>query len=176
MKFKFKIFLMAFLILALILPVFSATHYDKAVSIKDPDGKLVYYGTWLHADSVSGATYYTQGFFIGATNSSYAMGRFIMDAGAGAEDVNVFTEYSYDGTNWIAGTTDTGLDAVGTTAVIDTIGIREPFLYKTALFMRFKFVNGQLIGSAIKNWVWSCTFIKPDGVITKNFGSVFNTQ
>ena len=176
MKFNLKIFLMAFLLLAFILPVFAGTTYDKAVSIKDPDGKLVYYGSWVVTDSVSGATYYTQGFYIGATNSSYAMARFIMAAGAGNEDVNVFVEYSYDATNWIAGTTDTGLDAVGTTAVIDTIGIRDLLLYKSALFMRFKFVNGGTIGSNIKTWTWSCSFIKPDGVIAKNFGHVFNTQ
>ena len=165
-----------FVLVALLListPLFAATHYDQAVSILDPDGKTVYYGTFEFADSASGAIYYTQGFYIGAMNSQYAMMRAICSE-AGVEDVNGFVQYSFDGTNWIDGTTDSGWDAVGTTAKVDTVGIRDLLLYKSAVFMRLKWVAGANIGSTnLSYWI---VFIKPDGVITKNFGSVFNDQ
>jgi len=165
-----------FVLVALLListPLFAATHYDQAVSILDPDGKLVYYGTVTFTDSVSGAIYYTQGFYIGATNSQYAYGRCICSE-VGTEDVNLFIQYSYDGTNWIDGTTDSGWDQIGTTAKVDTLGIRDALLYKSAVFARLKFVAGATINHTVISWAFG--WIKPDGVITKNFGSVFNDQ
>ena len=171
MKFNFKIFLV--ILMALILPVFAATHYDQDVSILDPDGKTVYYGSFEFADSASGAIYYTQGFYIGAMNSQYAMMRTICSE-AGVEDVNGFVQYSFDGTNWIDGTTDSGWDACGTTAKVDTVGIRDLLLFKSAVFMRLKFVAGQNIGST--TFSYAIVFIKPDAVVTKNYGSVFDDQ
>jgi hypothetical protein len=173
MKFNLKSILTAAFLIAFIGLSLATTHYDQTVSKKDPDGKLVYYGTVTFADSASGAIYYTQGFYIGATNSQYAYGRCICSE-AGTEDVNLFIEYSYDGENWIAGTTDTGWDAIGTTAKVDTLGIRDALLYKSALYARLKFVAGQNIGSTTLSWMFA--WIKPDAFITKNFGSVFSTE
>ena len=171
MKFKSIIFLMA--LLALTFPALAATHYDQDVNILDPDGKTVYYGTFEFADSASGAIYYTQVFYVGAINYEYAMMRAICSE-AGVEDVNGFVQYSFDGTNWIDGTTDSGWDAVGTTAKVDTVGIRDGILFKSAIFMRLKWVAGQNIGSTnLSFWI---VFQKPSGVITKNFGSVFDDQ
>src|SRR3989304_2771869 len=176
LKMKFQGVLIAVLLIMLSSPVFAGTTYDKDVSAVERPGKLFYYGTVTFTDSASGAIYYTQAFYIGATNVSYAMGRFVCSE-AGTEDVNLFVEYSMDAENWVAGTTDADLDAVGTTAKIDTIGIVESsvqLLYRTWLFMRYKFVAGQNMNAATLSW--GTAFIKPAGIEDLRLQLVKDTQ
>jgi len=175
----FRSFLVAALILVMAaLPLISqaGTTYDQAVSKLDLWGTLVYKGTVTFTDSASGAIYYTQRMFTGAVNASDGLARFICSE-KGTEDVNVFIEYSVDGENWTVGTTDADVDAVGTTAVTDTVGIVQgvdQYLFHIYPYMRFKFVAGQAINSTTVTW--AVAFRKPAGSELKYLGAVKNTQ
>ncbi len=79
---------------------------------------------------------------------------------------NFNIEYSLDAATWVAGTTDLDLDAVGTTAVLDTIGQAEKTneqIYHTYMFIRFKLVPGATVGNGLV-LTWSAAFIKPAGL------------
>ena len=159
-----KIFIIVALVLVGAFAVQAGTTYVQIVDPINRIGKLAYSGTVTFTDTVIGATYYTQAFYIGAVNYSDALARFICSE-VGTEDINVFVEYSVDGLAWVAGTTDTDLDAVGTTAVLDTIGIVQgvnEVIYHTFFFMRYKFVAGSIINHTVLTWVTA--FIKPAGL------------
>ena len=175
---KSKLFFLVIIIMALLSfsVLMAATHYDEDVTVVDRTGILIYKGTVTFADSASGAIYYTQAMLIGAVNATDGYARYICSE-KGTEDVNVFYEYSMDGTNWYVGTTDANVDAVGTTAVLDTIGIvagTNEFKFHSAAWYRIKFVAGQAIGSTTVTWVNS--FKKPAGLERVNCGLAKNTQ
>jgi len=176
-----KLFKYSFIVLAILLILAGqsfagSTYYDQDVSEIQRPGKLLYYGTVTFSDSGTGTIYYTQAFYIGGVNTAYGLGRFICSE-AGVEDVNVFVEYSMDAETWVAGTTDTDLDAVGTTAVIDTFGLVrgvDQLLYSTWLFMRYEFLAGQAIGST--TLTWSVAFTKPSGLEYRDLAIIKDTQ
>lgn len=176
---KTKIFFLITIILVILTLniAMAATHYDQDVSYIDRTGKLTYYGTVTFADSGSGAIYYTQAMFIGAVSEDYGYAYFVCSE-VGTEDVNVFVEYAptEDGP-WVAGTTDTDLDAVGTTAKTDTIGIvqgADAVVYHCFNFMRFKFVAGQAMNSTVLTYY--AGFRKPSGLERMNVGLTKDTQ
>jgi len=160
-----KIFMIVALILVGIFAAQAGTTYVQIVDPINRIGKLGYSGTVTFTDTVVGAIYYTQAFYIGAVNYSDAMARFICSE-VGTEDINVFIEYSVDGSAWVAGTTDSDLDAVGTTEVLDTIGIVQgvnELIYHTFFFMRYKFVAGVAVNDGLV-LTWVTAFIKPAGL------------
>ena len=166
-------------IVLVLLMVFSslqaATNYNETASKAEHYGALVYSGTVTFTDSSNGDIYYTQKMKVSASNSADGYGRFICSE-AGTEDVNVFIEYSFDGITWITGTTDADLDAVGTTAVVDTLGIVQgvnQILYHMSPYMRFKFVVGQNMNSTTLTWNYWMS--KNSGVELKSVGGVSNT-
>ena len=130
------------------------TNYNEAVSPSFQPGKIIYQGTVTFADSGSGDIYYTQAMLVAPVTYSDALARFICSE-VGTEDVNVIYEYSFDNVTYFAGTTPADLDALGTTAVIDTIGTEAgtgQIKHRTAVWMRIKFVAGQAIGSTTVTW------------------------
>jgi hypothetical protein len=152
------------------------TFYDSTVTVIDVPGKTIYHGTCTFDSSASGDIYYTQGVYIGGLNQNNAFGYFICSE-VGVEDVNVFFEYSNDLTNWIVGTTNSGLDAVGTTAKSDTIDViagAQDVLYKNNVWMRIKFVAGQDIGET--QVTYSVGFDKPGNDIKRKYGTVRNKK
>lgn len=154
----------------------AATTYNETVSKIDVPGALVYYGTVAIDDTTTGDTFYTQAFMIAGVAGSYGYGSFYC-AEAGTEDVNVFIEYSNDLINWIAGTTDTGVDAVGTTVKSDTIGIvagNQQYLYKTHIYARLKLVPGQTMNST--TFYYFLSFRKPAGLERTNLGATANRK
>jgi hypothetical protein len=158
-----------FISLLLIVSIsFAGTTYDQTVSANDTrPGILYYYGTVTFSDSGSGAIYYTQCMYIGSVKGAYGYIHAACSE-AGVEDVNVFIEYSNDRTTWVLGTTDPGLDALGTTQKEDTVGIvsgSAEIKYKTYNWMRYKFVSGQAIGSTIKCLVQKTARILFPGLI-----------
>jgi hypothetical protein len=172
-SFKSLCFIAALLFLVLSL-AWSGTTYDQTVDPVDRIGKLYYSGTVTFTDSASGAIYYTQAMYIGAVNASYGWGTFQCSE-KGTEDVNVFIEYSNNRSTWVAGTTDSDLDAVGTTLVEDTIGVAngaDILKHKTFMWMRYKFVAGQAIGSTTMSW--GTSFIKPSGIENVRVGLVYD--
>jgi hypothetical protein len=176
-KLKYKLFaLFVILLLAVAPAVMAATHANQTVSTVERTGKLMYSGTVTFADSASGAIYYTQAMYIGAVNAVDGYGYYICSE-AGTEDVNVTYEYSFDAANWFAGTTDSDLDALGTTAVWDTVGIvqgADEVKYHGAVFYRIKFTAGQNMNSSTVTW--ENTFTKPAGLETKALGLVKSTS
>ena len=172
---RFKIVLVTLISILLIsFPLMAGSHYDETVDKNDVVGKVNYSGTVTFADSASGAAYYTQAMAIGGMTDAYGYAYFICSE-AGTEDVNVFVEYSNDKLTWVAGTTDSDLDAVGTTAVEDTIGIVQgamSYKYKSWLYMRLKFVAGQAINSTTVTW--TIGFNKNSGVDRTNLARVSN--
>ena len=159
-----KIFMIVVLVLVGVFAVQAGSTYVQIVNPINRIGKLGYSGTVTFIDTITGATYFTQAFYIGAVNYSDALARFQCTE-VGIEDINILTEYSVDGLTWVDGTTDTDLDAVGTTAVLDTIGIVQGInevIYHTFFFMRYKFVAGSTINHTVLTWITA--FIKPAGL------------
>jgi hypothetical protein len=88
-----------------------------------------------------------------------------------------FFEYSADNLNWITGTTDSNLDACGTTAKVDTIGITqgvEQVNYQVYPYFRLKFVVGQAMNATVLTY--TVTFKKPEHLIKYQCGSVQNRR
>ena len=163
-----KLFLIVVLVLVGAFAAQATTNYNETVSPINRIGKLAYHGA-VTMTTAKGLTtsdiYYTQAAYVGAVNASDALARFVCSE-VGTEDVNVFIEYSLDAATWVAGTTDLDLDAVGTTAVLDTIGQAEKTneqIYHTYMFIRFKLVPGATVGNGLV-LTWSAAFIKPAGL------------
>ena len=174
-RFNFSILVMI-LIVAMFSLVQSATSYDETVTKYDVPGVLVYKGTITISDSAANDTYYTQAFMIGGVSSAYGYGYFYC-AEAGTEDVNVFIEYSNDLITWTAGTTDSDLDAVGTTVVGDTLGIAQGsdyYLYRTKIYARLKVVVGQNMNST--TFYYDMGWKKPAGSERANLGATANRK
>jgi hypothetical protein len=165
------------LLLAIAPSIMAGTHANQTVN--DPIerwGKLIYSGTVIFADSASGAIYKTQSMLISAVNVEDGYGYYICSE-AGTEDVNVTYEYSFDNSNWFAGTTDSDLDALGTTAVWDTIGVVQnsnELKYHSCVFFHIVFTAGQNMNSTTVTW--NTSFIKPAGLETKNLGLVKDSE
>ena len=143
----------------------SATTYDSlAVTEYDVTGAVTYSGSWTISDSASGAIYQSKAMLLSPLAGDYGYGYFKCSE-VGTEDINVFFEYSNDLSTWTAGTTDTDLDAVGTTAVLDTIGYvaaAQEYLYKTRIWFRLKAVVGQNMNAT--TFSWEVSFRKPAGL------------
>ena len=151
------------------------TNYNEVVNKAEHHGGLVYYGTVTFADSGNGDAYYTQKMKISASNYADGYARFICSE-VGTEDVNIYTEISHDGTTWIALDTDADLDAVGTTAVVDTIGLEQgtdQLLYHASPYLRFKMEAGQAMNSTIVTWNYWMS--KNAGVEFKAVGGTSDT-
>ena len=174
MKKIFLVITMAIMIFSL---SFGATYDDQTVDVQERAGKINYYNALTMADTASATIYYTQWFFIGGSNYEYAYGKFQMNE-VGAEDVNVFIEYSDDWATGLIGATDSDLDAVGATIVYDTIGIAQGTVdpYNRFMWARFKFVLGATNGGdgIAVIFSWSSTWIKPanSGVFNKRISLV----
>jgi len=174
------------MILILLFPLaFAAGTDDNTVNWNMNPGKLHYYGTVTCSDTASSATYYTQWFYVGACNYSYGYADFDINE-VGTEDVNVFYEYSNDYTDGKLDSTDTDLDAVGTTQVYDTIGIANGGAdsFKRYGWMRIKFVlgatnGGDGVATTPEVITWNTHFIIPEEAIpfqNRNFAQVQNDQ
>ena len=159
-----NIFLIVVLVLVGAFAAQAGTADDVTVNVINRTGKLAYYGTvTIEAADSTGEINYTQAMYIGGVNASDALGRFVC-TGTTA-DQNVFVEYSIDGTTWTAGTTDTDLDALGNTAVVDTFGMANGTnegIFHTFMWMRLKFVAGQDVTVGVVSW--AVVFIKPNGI------------
>jgi hypothetical protein len=160
-------------LIVFVVSAFAGTTTDQTVNEASHKGVLSYYGTVAFVDSGNGAIYYTQAFFIGNVNENNAYGAFVCSE-AGTEDVNVFIEYSNepDGA-YIAGTTNSALDAVGTTTKYDTLNViagTADMQYKAFNWARLKFVAGQAINSTTLSW-W-VNINKPDGLDDEDVGQV----
>jgi hypothetical protein len=173
MNFKKIKYLILPLLLLLFQTVFAVdTFYDKTVKALDSYGKVHYYGSFVFDSTASGDTYHTQAFQIAALSAGNAYGYFVCSE-VGTEDVNVFVEYSLDRVNWTAGTTNSALDALGTTAVEDTLNIiagAAETKYKTFIWMRLKFVAGAAIGATTVTF--SVSFEKPASAAHKKCANV----
>lgn len=157
--------------LALAVQLLAGTTYDHTVKKDEGAFFLRYYGDVDMSSDATG-THFTQAFLIG--NANLVDGKiYIVASEAGTEDVDVFLEYSDDRKNWSAGTTDSDLNAVGTTAVVDTIGMAagvDQWLFHNSKWARFKMVgqagNGQTTVS------WSVTLHKHPDVYKMGVGDV----
>lgn len=152
------------------------TTYNEIVVPSFQPGKIIYQGTVTLSDTTVGGMYYTQAMLIAPVTYSDALARFICSE-VGVEDINVFIEYSYDNVTYYAGITPADLDAVGTTAVIDTIGTEEAaaqIKHRTAVWMRFQFVVGQAMDPT-SILTWAAMFILPAGVVEEDLYKVKNT-
>lgn len=163
----FKILINAVIMLMLIFSLSFAveTNYNSTITPTESPGAVTYSFSTTFSDSGSGDIYYTQGFWIKDLTEANGYINAICSE-VGTEDVNIFVEYSntFTGT-YVAGTTDTDLDAVGTTAKQDTIGIvagAAEIKYKAYKYARLKFVAGQAIGSTTISG--AVTFWKPEGL------------
>jgi hypothetical protein len=151
------------------------TNYNQTVSPSFQPGKIIYQGTVTFTDSGNGDIYYTQAMLVAPVTYSDALARFACSE-VGTEDVNVFIEYSFDNVTYFAGTTPANLDAVGVTAVIDTIGTEAgvgQIKHRVAVWMRFKFVVGQAMNAT--TLTWAASFILPAGAIEEDLYKVKNT-
>jgi len=138
-------YLIGGLILALMLMSVDSI-YEKSITKSSNDSKWLYHAA-VTIDSIgSGDIHYTEAFSV--PNTANIQCRAIASE-VGTEDFNLFFEYAADpyGT-WTTGTTNTGFDAVGTTAKQDTVnviaGTVDP-LSSLYHWMRVKIVNGQAI-------------------------------
>lgn len=171
---KWMKFSPVFLLVALLIyGAFAGTTYNQSVSQTDRHGKVYYSGTVTFTDSGSGAVYYTQPMLITALSDNYGFANFKCSE-AGTEDVNVFYEYAPTPNGpWTVGTTDSDLDAVGTTQVIDSVGIVQGTAeqsFKANNWMRIKFVAGQAINSTTVTW--GVNFKKNSGLETEKVALV----
>ena len=177
---KSKFFVIVLLVLFASMAMAAETYYNRSVEWDDEPGYVLYTsGTILVSDTITATVYYTKAMKIGPFTESYAYATFqVAGTTTGTEDINVIVEYANDpdDTNaiWVlgAGTTDSDLDAVGTTVVLDTIGIvaaTAEAKYKTYTWMRYKFVLGQanMAGKIIK---FSTKFTKPEGLKARTVG------
>jgi hypothetical protein len=141
-----------FLFIALLSFLFAGTQYNATVYIKDEiKGVLQYYGTITFDDSTTAGNWYTQAFRIAGCGAEY--GWIDVDVSeVGTEDINVFLEVSNNLIDWTALTTDKDVDACGTTAKRDTVGISENVsqlaLTKSHIWMRIHAVPGQTCGGS----------------------------
>lgn len=169
-----KFFAICLILVLLVSFSYATTYSNKTVSKEEWPGKIRYYGTVTCADTASGAIYYTQWFYIGASNYTYGWGDFQINE-VGTEDVNVFIEYSGDFANGKVGATDSDLDALGTTQKFDTLGIAQGTVdpYNRYLWARLKFVLGSTnggVGVATTPEVitWNTYWIKPVESLVNN--------
>jgi len=107
---------------------FSATHYNEAVTVTIVPGGVIYSGT-IDMTGDSTGTYYTKAFDVTIQDrTNLAWINVICSNVAGTEDVNGFLFYSNAENptvaNGVIGPTDGDLDAIGTTAKIDTASIQ----------------------------------------------------
>lgn len=156
MKFKALILALFFL-----LPVglFAAdTDYNNGtIEANHSAGKWQYH-IELSVDSVgSGDIVYSKAFYIPASTSTYEFFRAVTSDNGGTEDVNLFFVYVADPGDGLASggvieSTDSDLDALGTTAVEDTLGIVQGTVSKKHKFfgwVAIKCVNGQANTAAL---------------------------
>lgn len=149
------------------------TTYNQTVAPSSPWGASVYSGTVTFTNHGSGDIYYTQSMLIGTVNKAKYGWFYVICSEVGTEDVNVFFEYSFDNVTWVAGSTDSNLDAVGTTAVTDTVGVvlgTACQKYQSYCYMRIKYVTGQAIDATVVTW--KLGFSKPDALYMKKVTSV----
>lgn len=156
------------------------TFYNEAVKWDDGDGWVRYYGTVTMDSFANGDNYHTQAFLTGPLSEGY--GYLHVEVGGnttGTEDVNVFIEHANTplttNAEWLANveSTNSALDAVGTAAVRDSIGIiaGTPVIqYHTYLYTRLHFVCGQAQGATGKIIKWSILWMKPEGLKDKTVG------
>lgn len=161
-----------------------STYYNRTVEIDDNPGYTNYTTSFAVSDTITGTIYYGEAMKIGAFSDAYGYGKYqVAGTTTGVEDVNIFTEYADDpddtNVNWVlgVGSTDSDLDAVGTTIVEDTVGIVQgtvSFKYKKYGWMRYKYVLGQAnaVGKIIKS---STKFMKPEGLKNTNIGKKSST-
>jgi len=160
-KISFAMVIALFVVLAFYNLTPAGTHSNNTTTVTEYAGKVTYSGAFEFADSASGAIYYSQAILIAPFTNYSSFGYFICSE-AGTEDVNVFVEYSRDRTTWYAGTTNSALDAVGTTAVHDTLDViagATDLEYLIFPWARLKFVAGQNMNSS--TMTWNVSFTKP---------------
>lgn len=146
---KLKPFLIV-LILSLVSLAWAVdTISNKAVSARHGGGRFHYHAAVAVDSIASGDINYTQAMYIPANSNFYAR---VISSEVGTEDFNIFFEYASDpeGT-WYVDATNSAFDAVGTTAVADTVNViagASSILAETLPWMRVKIVNGQAITAA----------------------------
>ena len=98
---------------------------------------------------------YSQAFYLPATTDTYIFMRAVASE-VGTEDINLFWQFASDPSvvtaSWITEATDSDLDAIGTTAVEDSIGIAQGTVskkHKIYGWCRIKAVNGQAQTAAL---------------------------
>lgn len=182
---KVKFLIVAILMLLFTSMLFAAeTYYNRTVEVDDEVGFVVYTISFAVSDTITATVYYTEAMRIGGLTEAYGYSNFqVAGTTTGVEDINVFIEYADDpddtNANWVLGigTTDSDLDAVGTTVVKDTIGIvagTAEFNYKKYGWMRYKFVLGAA-NNPSKVMKAATKFIKPEGLKNTNVGRKAST-
>jgi len=182
----FNIILIVMLVLVFSFEGF-ATNYAKnqTVYVEEKPNMVRYYGTFTSVTgNTTGDIWRTQAIYIGFINKEYTgyEGRFsiLWTNGGGTEDFNVFIDYTNDpsdSTTWVAGTTDAGLDATGTTAVQDTIGIRNGTTekkFRAYNWMRIRVLAGADVGASVGDW--DLIFRKPEGIQKEYVGMKKDSQ
>ncbi len=150
-----KLFLILFMFGFIVQGIAVDSIWNKTVNARHTSGKW-HYNIPMAIDSVaSGDINYSQAFWIPSSTSTYEFMRAVATE-VGTEDINIFFQYSSDPTvataSWITESTDSDLDAIGTTAVQDTIGIVQGTvskLHKIYGWCRIKAVNGQANTAAL---------------------------
>ena len=184
MKSKFIVFMIIAMMFAISSAMAQSTYYNQTVEVDDNPGFTNYTTSFSVSDTITGTIYYGEAMKIGAFSDAYGYGTFqVAGTTTGTEDVNVFIEYADDpettNANWVlgVGSTDSDLDAIGTTIVEDTVGIVQgtvSFKYKKFGWMRYKYVLGAAnnAGKIIKS---STKFMKPEGLKNTNIGKKRST-
>ena len=155
---KLKAIILTALIFLLPFGLFAVdTDYNKGtINANHAAGKWQYHYE-VTVDSVaSGDIIYSPAFFVPASTSTYEFFRVVASNATGTEDFNIFFVYMDDPGEGIASAgvieaTDSDLDAVGTTAVEDTLGIAQGTVSKKHKFFNWvsiKIVNGQTVSPA----------------------------
>lgn len=146
---KLKPFSILILLLVVSFAFAVDTISNKAVSARHDGGRFHYHAAVAVDSIASGDINYTQAMYIPANSNFYAR---VISSEVGTEDFNIFFEFASDpeGT-WVVDATNSAFDAVGTTAVLDTVNVIGGAASKLAEilpWMRVKIVNGQAITAA----------------------------
>lgn len=187
---KFKIFVFMVALLMATISFSQETYYNRTVEVDDSPGYVVYDNTFTVLDTITATVYYSEAFkninaFSDATDSVAWSTFEVAGTTTGTEDINVFVEYADDpdetNTRWAAriDSTQSALDAVGTTIVQHKIGLNpnagnRSFKHNKFPWMRLKYVLGQAnnAGKIIKA---SVKFKKPLGLMNQNIGRKAST-
>lgn len=177
-----KRFLAFFLVMIFAAISFAADTTNVAVSIKETDTHLIYYGVAYMKSDAGEDNCFTQAFDISQCTDALGHAVMVCTNISGTEDINVYTAYSYEFTDntpsrakfYTHGTQV--IDQLQITVKYDTIGVVNAAYdgFKGAKWMMFKF-DGQTSSPHSTPINWWLTLRKNSGAAKRGCGQVVST-